>query len=193
MVNLIRPQWGGVIFEYNLSNVPFYANLRLLISDLIATIAVPLFFLISGYLFFIGVKSFSLKVYRNKIKKRIKTLFAPYMIWNIIYIIFFLMAQIFFSNYMSGSNKLILDYTIKDWIRAFYDGCDGYPMCVPFWYVRDLMVVILLSPLLFFLIKKINYLSLLLFGICWLFENKTIINGFSFTSVFFLQPAHFYK
>lgn len=48
----------------------------------VSNVAVPMFFAISGVLFFNGVTS--IKDCFPKIKKRIKSLLIPYVIWNII-------------------------------------------------------------------------------------------------------------
>jgi fucose 4-O-acetylase-like acetyltransferase len=42
---------------------------------------VPVFFFISGFLFFYSV-DFNTDVYKRKIKSRVKTLLIPYIIWN---------------------------------------------------------------------------------------------------------------
>ena len=48
--------------------------------------SVPVYFFISGYLFFLG-GNFSFDKYFKKIKSRIKSLLFPYMIWNTIAVI----------------------------------------------------------------------------------------------------------
>ena len=54
-----------------------------LFSSVFADISVPLFFFISGFLFFYNTE-FSKETYINKIKKRIRTLLVPYLIWNFV-------------------------------------------------------------------------------------------------------------
>lgn len=48
----------------------------------------PLFFAISGYLFFYSV-DFSGKVYAGKMKRRLHSLLVPYFLWNTIYLLLF--------------------------------------------------------------------------------------------------------
>ena len=50
-----------------------------LFSDVLPRVCVPLFFIISGFLFFYGVKNLRLS-YVNKVKRRFRTLFIPYVV-----------------------------------------------------------------------------------------------------------------
>ena len=52
-------------------------------SSVLPTIAVPLFFFISGFLFFYKV-DFDKNVYIKKLKSRYHTLVIPYLIWNFV-------------------------------------------------------------------------------------------------------------
>ena len=51
-----------------------YEFLKLLVSQTLVKVAVPVFFIMSGYLFFSNVKEWNLKVYKAKIMRRVKTL-----------------------------------------------------------------------------------------------------------------------
>lgn len=52
-------------------------------AQVVARVAVPLFFLISGYLFFLNVERLTLAAYGHKLWKRVRTLFVPYVWWNV--------------------------------------------------------------------------------------------------------------
>ena len=63
-------------------------------SRILPTVAVPLFFFFSGYLFFVGINRegrnrLNLNILLNKLKKRFRTLLIPYLIWNTIVILAF--------------------------------------------------------------------------------------------------------
>lgn len=47
-------------------------------------VAVPFFFFTSGYFFFYKVREWNVSCYKNKIRKRLKTLLVPYLLWNIL-------------------------------------------------------------------------------------------------------------
>jgi fucose 4-O-acetylase-like acetyltransferase len=57
----------------------------LFLSKILFEPAVPLFFVISGILFFWSVDQFKQVDYRKKIRKRFYTLLIPYLVWNLIY------------------------------------------------------------------------------------------------------------
>ncbi len=44
--------------------------------------AVPVFFVISGYMFFYKVAGLTTEIYKSKLKRRVKSLLIPYLIWN---------------------------------------------------------------------------------------------------------------
>ena len=54
------------------------------LSGILPTFAVPLFFALSGYLFFYKVSAFSLDCYVGKVRRRMLTLAVPYLLWNLI-------------------------------------------------------------------------------------------------------------
>lgn len=70
-----------------LSGLSIYMLVRN-IANLIGSIAVPVFFIISGYFFF--TSSWSIKTYFSKLRKRFRTLFIPYIAWILIFICFIL-------------------------------------------------------------------------------------------------------
>lgn len=136
---------GNVNYIFDLQQYPIYSNLSFLISKLIAGIAVPLFYVFSGYFFFYNTSSFTVNDYLGKLKKRVKTLLIPYIFWNLAVIAFYFAAQTFLPSMMSGNNKLIVDYTLVDWFRAFWNYNNEMPISYQLWFIRDLIVVVLMS------------------------------------------------
>lgn len=47
--------------------------------------SVPIYYFISGYVFFLGIE-LTKGVYLKKIKNRIRTLLIPYLIWNLLFL-----------------------------------------------------------------------------------------------------------
>ena len=62
-----------------LTGAAVYDYVRLFCSVVIARSAVPIFFIISGYLFFLKVEEYGKQVYANKLKKRWYSLVIPYL------------------------------------------------------------------------------------------------------------------
>ena len=117
--------------------------------------AVPLFFLISGYLYFKGSEShFGWHEYVGKNKKRVRTLFVPYILWNIFTLFLFWCVQTIMPNMTSGKHFLIADYTINDWVMAFWNAGEGFPINGPMWFIRDFIVLSLLSIVIYPFIKN---------------------------------------
>ena len=97
-----------------------YQVLKLVVSQTLVKAAMPMFFFISGYLFFVNVEKWNWQTYQQKIKRRIKTLLIPYIIWNL------LMAVM---------------------LRPFSPSIFCEPANMPLWFLRDLIVVSLLTPI----------------------------------------------
>ena len=85
----------GVVFIHNqlkgdisisgqslsIPDASWYEAVINLFSYVIPCIAVPIFFIVSGYLFF-KEGTFNEKLYLTKIKKRFWSLLIPYVLWN---------------------------------------------------------------------------------------------------------------
>ena len=132
------------------------------ISDMIGRCAVPMFFCISGFLFFKKTDN-GLKSVFTKMHKRIRTILIPF----ILSIIFFLIAYVIISGKPQGPDYLIYDFplghhTFLQNIYAFVaDSGTGYPLPFHLWFMRDLILIIMLSPLLYYARKHVNKFLLL--------------------------------
>lgn len=65
---------------------------------------------------------------------------------------------------------------MSKFLAAFWDGKGGSPIDIPTWYLRDLMIVCLFAPAIYWAIAKAKYTIVLLFIAAWL-------TGFWFTSL----------
>jgi surface polysaccharide O-acyltransferase-like enzyme len=156
-----------------------------LITQVWAQIAVPLFFLVSGYLFFRDYAPSRLYL-QTKLRKKIRTLFVPYMIWNIVVLLMLYSAQTIpaFAGYISGENKPVAQYGVYDYFNAFI-GIDDRPVCAQFWYIRDLMLMILFSPIIWVLLKRLCWIGLALLAGAWFFGLEFRVINFSYTALMF--------
>lgn len=165
------------------------------ISHVCAYIAVPTFFLISGFLFFFNVKdNFSYKAYGTKLKRRIKSLLVPYLLWNLIALLVILTLKLLGvlvkGNNVSGITDFLSDGNL---IRYFWDSAQWSfdrknifgtpcpmtaPIDVPLWYMRNLMIVCLFSPVVYFLLKCSRYAIVLVLSL-YVFNFDLPISGFS--------------
>ena len=141
-------------------------------------VCVPSFFVISGYLFFHGIKHFTFTIYGEKLKRRVRTLLIPYVLWNIFCAGLFL----FKVSVLHFPGLGIIENGIVDWTK-FFEGfvyiqqVSGFPYAFAFWFIRNLIIFIILAPVvwmiarkwwsvaLFFIIKIV--FGLKLYGIEW--------------------------
>ena len=162
LVVMIHSKFDGVVVNgvglMHDGGFPCYSTISTLVSNIIASIAVPLFYFISGFLFFFKTAFFSFDVYCSKIKKRAKTILIPYLCWNLFVILLLLAAESVFPGLLSGKNKLVVDYTFTDWLWSFYDTSHinptvegAFPICYQFWFLRDLKWLLWFSFLSFIL------------------------------------------
>lgn len=123
------------------------------ITRTVAKLAVPMFFAISGYYFFRKPDLFSLEVYSSKIRKRAWTLLVPYLFWNY-FVWAFQMAVVVLQGHADWipSDTFTLP-KILDVSIGWGEGYDGMPKAFQLWFLRDLMIVCLLSPALHWLLK----------------------------------------
>lgn len=182
-------------------NYPIFSRIFFLFSKVIFEACVPLFFFISGFLFFYKTAGFSREIYLQKLKNRIRSLLVPYIFWNLLIILFLMLAQTFLSgSLVSGRNKLITDYNLLDWLWSFWDTSHVNPLTKktlpinsPFWFIRDLMVVVLFSPLIYILIKKLRAYAVIILGLLWIFNPFFYLPGLSIVSFFFFTAGAYFS
>jgi len=159
----------------NLAGVEGYFLFALIqdfISNGLAKVAVPLFFFMSGFWFFLNFR-LSLSSYKNKVKSRFYTLFIPFLFWNLFVMLFLFVAQIIpqTSIYFSGNKQSIITYSIFDFFNNLL-GFTKFPIAYQFWFIRDLMVMVVLSPLLSLIFKSKYFATVfgILLTVLWLFK-----------------------
>jgi fucose 4-O-acetylase-like acetyltransferase len=142
-----------------------------LISKIMAHVTVPLFFIISGFLFFYKTETFSSGLYLKKIKKRAWSLLLPYVFWISLWLLFyFILVQVGLIR-----RDPLVNFDLNFLFHAFLDfekdaDC-ARPIVGQLWFLRDLMVVGLFSPVLYLGIKKLGVTLLFVFGALWLLDH----------------------
>ena len=148
---------GIVMVVFIHASVPggeaFYSYLLMTtVIKVVTSIFKPLFFAISGFLFFQNVDG--LETIGTKLKKRFFTLLIPYVLTN-------------FLAYCAIGVLKMLPATAKFVNASVYLGHNGdlawnqlpmrlfiTPYMFHLWFVKTLIVVLLLTPLLFFCLRK---------------------------------------
>jgi hypothetical protein len=100
----------------------------------------PILAIISGFLLFRHLDSFSHLV--NKIRKRLVTLFVPYVVWTIMHFVFNqgIKELIVFYNpsYFIYFNNPLLDWSFQNYFFNFF----LYPYPGAFWYLQNLILIL---------------------------------------------------
>lgn len=109
-------------------------------------IAVPIFFVISGYLFFQNYSRPGNRFFGKKIKKRITTILIPYLFWSFWGLFSLYLMQQILPNSSFFSKKLIEEYNLCEILYAiFINPVGSYQL----WFLRDLFVIVLFSPIIY--------------------------------------------
>lgn len=140
-----RDLFAGGIETFNAVFTTFF-------TDTFVKIAVPLFFIISGCLFFRNCKN--IKNVFIKMKSRVFTLLIPFLIWNIIIVIFNVGNWI---SFFKGRKIFeIFEPSLKNiFLTIFYAQNNG-----PFWFIFALIIFVIFSPIIFYIIKN-KYFALM--------------------------------
>ncbi|MEW7278536.1 acyltransferase [Aquimarina sp. 2201CG1-2-11] len=152
-----------VCHAYNLTSLSIETNreivyyIEYLFALELSNIFIPMFFFISGFLFF---KNHDLSVFtfKRKIKNRFKTLVIPYFLWCGLWFLIVFVIQLIpmLSDFFE---KRLLDMPLwkQIWL-AFVD-----PINYTFWFIRELIFYVLMTPLIYLGIKylKIYFLIFL--------------------------------
>jgi surface polysaccharide O-acyltransferase-like enzyme len=143
--------------------------LETLLSRIIGHVSVPLFFFISGYLFFYKTE-FSGKAYLDKIQRRTRTLLFPYVFWISAWI------ALYFALVKTGFIWKGVPFDASFITHAFWDyerDAEGTrPFIGQFWFLRDLMCAVVLSPLIYWGIRKMKWFFVVALGVLWLLEGR---------------------
>lgn len=118
-------------------------------ATFLTDIAVPTFFMLSGYLFYVSFKYSKLL---SKWKKRFFSILIPYLIWSLIsYLYYLILSSIPAISAYLNSNRV--EFSIKDMVMSVITG--KYTI---FWFLQNLMFYIVVGPA-FYLILKNKYVG----------------------------------
>ena len=154
------------------TNYPAFSALTWFFSRFLAYLAVPSFFVISGFLLFYNVGHFNRSVYQNKMRRRIMSLVIPYITWNFIYFIFFWFTSPEYIPLYEPFDFHHESSPIKFFYELFVRPIDG-----PLWFIRNLFVMTLISPVFYWSAHKMGF-ALPLFLLCLTqFTNSSIVES----------------
>lgn len=125
----------------------------------VCNIAVPFFFLTSGFFFagHLGEAGW----YGRSLSSRVRSLLVPFISWRLIGVVFgFCVAYgirvVGYSNY--HGNIVIPDFSLSWWLNL--PGLNPFANIGVIWYLRSLFLLILISPLLVCLLRKMGMIAI---------------------------------
>lgn len=130
---------------------------------------VPLLSAISGWLFFSFPDAQAETALPQRMRRRFVSLYLPLVFWNALFL-----AGVFALFVVAPANPLLahlnIDFNIAkpiDYVNAVF-ALQHSPVGFQFWFVRDLFMSALVSPVLFLLLRRAPYLGLAALMLVWL-------------------------
>ncbi len=130
-----------------------------LFNDNVTHAAIPLFFIISGYLF---LRKFDLstQAYLTMCRKKLVSILVPYIFFNLIWILWFFFVG---SIEMFGSRSFLL----QEGVVTKLFGLGTVPVNYPLWFLRDLLIVFIISPVFLVFYKEAPLVGAVVFFSLW--------------------------
>lgn len=146
------------------------AMIEYFLSNGLLRFAVPLFFIISGFLFYHTYKN-TLAVYKKKLLRRCYSVLTPYIIWSFLSAIFILLLS---SFDLTKKLDIVTEHPVTqtvDFLKCFIN-----PPAFQLWFMQQLIIFFIISPIIYLLVKYTRGLILIPIGALWLFDFSFVIN-----------------
>jgi len=137
--------------------------------------AVPMFFCISGFLFFLGVNNVN-DIFK-KMRRRVKTLVVPYVLWNLIFVMWYVVLALL-PSVSSYVNSDILGRISVSNIGDTFFFLFIEPAGFHLWFLRDLIVFVAFTPIIYLLLRHVKWFLLLILAIATF--KASFFNGLLF-------------
>ena len=125
--------------------------LNQIMSEKYGRIAVPFFFLQSGYwMFRYDIFETKSGILKRKLKKKAISLGIPYLLWNIWGLLFFIIVTHIQGMPFRVNNGQIVSITLDNVLNGVF----LHKFYFPFWFMQDLIVLTAFSPVLVVLFRK---------------------------------------
>lgn len=182
---------SGIIFvhvPYDPATSPYAGGfggldwMRVFLADSLFRIGVPCLSAISGYLLFHrGLDAFD---YRRTLRSKASTILLPFLLWNTAFLAFVYFAQSRSIGF--GYLPDVVNATPRDLMNLGL-AVETWPINIPLYFLRDLLLCLVLSPLIALVVLRYprTVLALMLaYAVLpvpnGIFLKKSILFGFSF-------------
>ncbi len=164
-----------------------------MIKDGICRIAVPFFFLAAG--FFLAGHCYESGWWVKECKKRIYTLLIPYILWCSVYFIYSMCFTLGANVHSGAVLTRNMPLTVFELLNIYGLTFGKFPYYIPLWFVRWLMILMIVSWLCFRIIKHSKLCGKIYLVILWLlwcflspkFAAHENLQIFSFSGLFFFN------
>ena len=155
------PPWleGNPDQEYKILDI-----FEMLLSEGVCRIAVPMFFLLSGFFLFMKV-DFREQWYKKAMKRRLFTLVTPYLAWNVLNLFLFFVWEHFIDDSLIARQS-VAEMSLTEILQSVFLS----NFCGQLWYIKRLICFVALTPFLVYFYRKIPIITVLVFGLLWLFK-----------------------
>jgi len=154
---------------------------------------VPLLSMVSGWLFFSFDANDARAALTQRIRRRFTSLYLPLVFWNALCLAVLLL--LFAANpadpLFPALNIRFASAGPMDYANAVF-GITAHPVAFQFWFVRDLFVTTLISPLLWFCLRHAPYIGMAVLGSAWITGSDLLI-FFRTDVVFFFYLGAFVR
>lgn len=137
-----------------------------MISHHFGQMAVCWFFLLSGYFLFIKFppNGFNMRWMAKKWKDRCESLLLPYLIWNLLAVFTIILKFYLFQTIgVEQSDTEMEAVRMGPWFW-FVSGPADYPL----WYLRSLIILVLLAPVIWLMASGLKLLFPILLGVLYI-------------------------
>lgn len=158
--------WPYTGFDLNEHSIATFVNSAVFLFFLSV---VPLLSMISGWLFFSFGNKDPLQTLIERIKRRFTSLYLPLVFWNAAIMVVLYTVYKTIPHYPLLS-ELNMDFNTAGW-KAYINGIFGLtrrPISFQFWFVRDLFVTALVSPLFLLMTRRAPWLGAAALGTAWI-------------------------
>lgn len=163
------------------SGSSYYLFFSELLSHSIGRIAVPAFFVISGYFFFFKMKEWSGEYYESQLWRRFFSLVLPFLLWNLIAVFSLYLKFVSFEALGIPQSEPSHPLSSPDFLSILWSGPANYPL----WYMRDLICMVILTPCFYYLFKYLKGYGLILLYIFYLLNVEIGLKGLSSTALLY--------